>query len=151
MNFTTPGFMILREISATRVRGKKNGTGFLKWAWGGVRGSEWQRQPTELISWRLLLSPTFGTNCRMSHWQHFLCTPKQKVPTATQVWVNHFPSLQPPFPPPLLKSYFPIKKVALVFVLYFLEAVLSYKERWDPNSGPRSSTKAPLDLGKSLN
>lgn len=35
MNFTTPGFMILREISATRVKGKKNGTGFLKWVWGG--------------------------------------------------------------------------------------------------------------------
>lgn len=38
MNFTTSGFMILREISATRVRGKKNGTGFLKWVWGGVKG-----------------------------------------------------------------------------------------------------------------
>lgn len=40
MNFTTPGFMVLKEISATRVRGKKNGTGFLKWAEGGERGSE---------------------------------------------------------------------------------------------------------------
>lgn len=33
--FYNPGFMVLREISATRVRGKKNGTGFLKWVWGG--------------------------------------------------------------------------------------------------------------------
>ena len=35
MNFTTQGFKVLREISATMVSGKKNGTGFLKWVWGG--------------------------------------------------------------------------------------------------------------------
>lgn len=52
--FTTPGFMVLREISATRVRGKKNGTGFLKWVWGGGKtggeGFRMTKTPTELIS-----------------------------------------------------------------------------------------------------
>lgn len=72
----------------------------------GHGGSEWQRQPTELISWRLLLSP--NSRDQLQDVTFAACTPSL-VSVATKFWLNHFPSLQPSCQASLFKSYFPLK------------------------------------------
>lgn len=65
--FTALVFMMPRETSVTRVRSKRDGPGFLSWAWGarphGVRDPAWQRWPVGRISWVHL---SLGTHCRMA-------------------------------------------------------------------------------------
>lgn len=122
-----------------------------KWNWisemglGRARGSEWQRQPTELISWSLLLSPElWGDQLQNVTFAAFSAA-RSQVSTATEVGLNHFPSLQPHFQPPHPKSYFPVKSSEVVCFIFW-GSLLLLKEHGDPSSGPWSSTKA-LRLG----
>lgn len=143
--------MILREISATRVRGKKNGTGFLKrvgGAGGAGRGVQNEKDspqsqfPDRHISLPTVQNVTFAA---------LSLPPPKPRPSNTEAWRNHFPSLQPHFQLPLPKSYFPVKQSAVVFSSCFFEAAFCRKKSIEIQVPVPDLQQMHHDLNRSLN
>lgn len=115
---------------------------------GRARGSEWQRQPTELISWSLLLSPKlWGGPTAECHICSLLCSPKPSLHSYWG-WTKPLPLTHSSLAsnPPRPKSYFPVKSSEVVCFIFW-GSILLLKEHGDPSSGPWPSTKA-LRLGQ---
>lgn len=108
----------------------------------GVRGSEWQRQPTELISWRFLLSPSAGDRLQNVTFAT-LCSPTPS-PHSYWGWTQPFPLIPASLPIPLAPNHtFQVNSLQ-ASVLFSEAAVLSANELRDPNCDSRSSTNDPL-------